>query len=210
MFLSFPNDFFWGTSTAAAQVETASDHTWRGVKSLDGHVFERTTDHEKLRLEDAEYIARFGTIYRCSVDWSRLQTEPFSKFDAEVVAEYREFFKVLQKKGMNLMLVLHHFAHPNWFEQRGAWTTEDNIPMYLDFVRQCIKHFGEFAAYWNTFNEPNVYALNAYLLGNFPPKKKRQYATANLVLDNMGKAHDIAFAMIREKSEAPPGHSFAP
>lgn len=207
MFLSFPTGFFWGTSTAAAQVETACGHPWRSLKARDGAVFERTTDHEKQRLQDAEYIARFGSVYRCSVDWARLQSEPFDRFNPKVVAEYRGFFEVLREKGVGLMFVLHHFAHPDWFEQRGAWTMEDNIPLYLDFVRQCIKHFGEFVAYWNTFNEPNVYALNAYLLGNFPPRKKRKYATANLVLDNMGKAHDIAFAMIREKSDATVGIS---
>lgn len=207
MFISFPNGFFWGTSTAAAQVETATNHPWRGLKALDGAVFERTTDHELHRLEDAEYIVRLGSIYRCGVDWGRLQPEPYAKFNPKVVAEYRDFFQQLHAQGVGLMFVLHHFAHPNWFEKRGAWTNEDNIPLYLDFVRQCIKHFGEYVLYWNTFNEPNVYAMNAYILGNFPPRKKGRYATANRVLNTMGQAHDIAYGMIREKSDAPIGIS---
>ena len=204
---TFPSNFFWGTSTAAAQVETATNHSWRGQKALDGYVFERTTDHELHRLEDADLIVRLGSIYRCGVDWGRLQSEPNAKFDAAVVEEYSAFFQKLQKNGVGLMFVLHHFAHPNWFEQRGGWTKEDNIPLYLDFVRQCLKHFGEYVHYWNTFNEPNVYAMNAYMLGNFPPRKKGRYFTANLVLDNMGRAHNIAFDMIREKSKAPIGIS---
>lgn len=204
---NFPKHFFWGTSTAAAQVETAAEHPWRGLRALDGYVFERTTDHEQRRDEDLEYIVQLGSVYRCGVDWSRLQTAPFAKFDKEVVAEYRDFFKKLQDRGVGLMFVLHHFSHPNWFEKNGGWTTEDNIPYYLDYVRQCLKHFGEFALYWNTFNEPNVYAMNAFMLGNFPPKKKGRYGTANEVLDNMGRAHDIAFAMIKEKSDAPIGIS---
>jgi beta-glucosidase/6-phospho-beta-glucosidase/beta-galactosidase len=60
MFLSFPEHFFWGTSTAAAQVETAGDHPWRGLKAKDGYRFERTTDHELRREADAEFILRFG------------------------------------------------------------------------------------------------------------------------------------------------------
>lgn len=207
MNLKFPEGFVWGTSTAAAQVETASNHPWRGLKARDGYVFDRTTDHEKRRSEDAAFILRFGNIYRCGVDWSRLQTEPYAKFDKKVVEEYRSFFETLQKGGVRLMFVLHHFAHPNWFEEAGGWTKDENIPMFLDFVRQCIKHFSEYAAYWNTFNEPNVYAMNAFILGNFPPFKKGKYFTANRVLDNMGAAHDIAMAMIREKSDAPVGIS---
>lgn len=192
----------WGSSTAAAQVETATHHPWRGLRAKDGYVFDRTTGHEQRRLEDAADIVRFGGIYRCGVDWSRLQPEPFSKFDKAVVAEYQQFFGYLQHHGTGIMFVLHHFTHPNWFESQGGFTQEDNIPMFLDYVRQCVRHFGAYVRYWNTFNEPNVYALNAFILGNFPPRRKGRYGTANRVLDNMGKAHDIAFAMIREKSDA--------
>lgn len=207
MQLVFPKGFWWGSSTAAAQVETASNHTWRGLRALDGAVFERTTDHELRRSADAALIARFGSVYRCGVDWSRLQTSPFAKFDPVVVAEYTRFFEDLRARGVGIMLVLHHFAHPNWFEQKGGWTVEDNIPMYLDFVRQCIKYFGDYVMAWNTFNEPNVYALNAFLLGHFPPRKKGRYLLANRVLDHMGMAHDIAVTMLREKSDAPVGIS---
>ncbi|MDO8368806.1 MAG: family 1 glycosylhydrolase [Saprospiraceae bacterium] len=207
MRLIFPDGFLWGTSTAAAQVETAGEHPWRGFRALDGYVFERTTDHELRRAEDAKIIARFGSIYRCGVDWSRLQRGPFAKFEKEVIAEYRQFFEDLRSRGVGLMFVLHHFAHPNWFDQKGGWTNEDNIPMFLDFARQCIKHFGEYVKVWNTFNEPNVYAMNAYILGNFPPRKKGKYLSANTVLDNMGKAHDIAVTMLRDKTDAPIGIS---
>lgn len=207
MRLVFPDGFLWGSSTAAAQVETAGQHPWKGLKALDGHVFERTTDHELRRSEDAQLIARLGSVYRCGVDWSRLQTEPYAKFDPEVVAEYRAFFEDLRQRNVAIMFVLHHFAHPNWFEQKGGWEQEDNIPFFLDYVRQCIKHFGEYVRVWNTFNEPNVYAMNAYVLGNFPPKKRGRYRMANRVLDNMGTAHDIALKMIRDKSDAPVGIS---
>jgi beta-glucosidase len=199
MFLSFPEHFFWGTSTAAAQVETAGEHPWRGLVAKDGYRFERTTDHELRRAEDAGLIARLGSIYRCGVDWSRLQTAPLAKFDPAVVAEYKAFFKDLQERGVGIMFVLHHFSHPNWFEAQGGWTSEDNIPFFVNYSQQCIKHFGEYVRYWNTFNEPNVYAMNAFMLGNFPPFKKGQYFTANRVLDNMGKAHDIVKLLIKGK-----------
>ena len=42
MRLDFPKGFFWGTSTAAAQVETAGGDPWRGLRAKDGHIFERT------------------------------------------------------------------------------------------------------------------------------------------------------------------------
>ena len=56
--LKFPDKFIWGTSTAAAQIETASDHIWKGVPALDGSVLDQTIAHEQQRAEDVEYIAR--------------------------------------------------------------------------------------------------------------------------------------------------------
>jgi len=204
MFLSFPKNFFWGTSTAAAQVETAGDHPWRGLVAKDGYTFDRTTDHELRREEDAGYIARFGSVYRCGVDWSRLQTQPMAKFDPAVVDEYCTFFEALQSKGISLMFVLHHFCHPNWFEQKGGWAKEENIDFFVNYAQQCIRHFGKYAGWWNTFNEPNVYAYNAYVAGAFPPFQKGRYFSANRVLDNMGRAHEIVRVLIRENNKRAP------
>ncbi|MFN0015301.1 MAG: family 1 glycosylhydrolase, partial [Saprospiraceae bacterium] len=183
---------------------TAGDHPWHGLTAKDGHRFLRTTDHEQRRAEDAEYIARFGSVYRCSVDWSRLQPAPLAKFDPQVVDEYCTFFEHLKKKGVSIMFVLHHFCHPNWFEKSGGWTNEANIENYVNYAKQCQKYFGDYVAYWNTFNEPNVYAYNAFWAGNFPPFKKRRFFMANRVLDNMGQAHVIVRMLIREKSKRAP------
>lgn len=203
MLLHFPNDFFWGTSTSAAQIETASSHNWKGIKSRDGHIFDRTSDHEKRRDEDVDHIARFGTVYRCSVDWARLQTEPLGKFHHNVVEEYQQFFKKLKEKGMKIMFVLHHFTNPQWFEAKGGWLYEENARYYSDFVKKCINNFGNYVSYWNTFNEPNVYALQAYWQGKFPPFNK-SFRKANEVLQNMGIAHQAAYTMLKVYNKAIP------
>ena len=206
---TFPSDFIWGTSTAAAQIETAKGHPWKGVKALDGSLFERTIDHEKRRLEDAELIAPLGSVYRCGVDWSSLQKEAFAPFETDVVQSYQAFFSALEQKGTQILFVLHHFCHPNWFENTGGWTQASNIPAFLDYVQKCIEHFGDYVCNWNTFNEPNVFVMNAYILGNFPPFKKN-YFTANKVLKIMGKAHDQAYDLIKKSkfSDLPIGISF--
>ncbi len=208
MRLEFPQGFFWGTSTAAAQVETAFDHQWKGLESKDGFVLERTTDHELRRVEDAGYISRLGTVYRCSMDWSKLQRAPYAPFDETAVAEYRDFFELLRSKGMHIMLVLHHFAHPRWFEQAGGWLEEDNVSAFMDYVKQAVLQFGDQVAYWNTFNEPNVFAMNGYIRGNFPPGK-RSYSKGNRALRIMGMAHDLAYKFLKRRfPDKPVGISF--
>ncbi|MDZ7648227.1 MAG: hypothetical protein U5K54_14195 [Cytophagales bacterium] len=49
MRLEFPENFRFGTSTSAVQIETAVDHDWEELIAEDSSVFARTTDHE-LRL----------------------------------------------------------------------------------------------------------------------------------------------------------------
>lgn len=203
MLLQFPNGFFWGTSTAAAQIETASEHSFKGMRARDGHVFDQTCDHELRRSEDAQHIKRFGTVYRCSVDWARLQTQPYGEFHKEVVNEYRHFFQELTEGGTKIMFVLHHFANPKWFEEKGGWLFEENVGFFTDFVKKCIFHFGKYVSYWNTFNEPNAYVVNAYFLGVFPPYYK-SISKANEVIHNMGVAHNTIYTMLKVSDKSKP------
>jgi beta-glucosidase len=196
MRLQFPKHFFWGTSTAAAQIETASEHNWKGVKAQDGEIFARTSDHELRREEDIGHIARFGTVYRCGVDWARLQSAPFAEFDIEVVREYADFFAGLNQRGVKIMFVFHHFTHPIWFEKKESWLVEDNIKYFIDYVKKCIHHFGNFVSHWNTFNEPNVMAFSGYIDGVFPPFTRNIFK-AQKVMRNMSAAHNTVFTMLK-------------
>lgn len=207
MTLTFPEGFLWGTSTAAAQIETASDHNWRGLRARDGRILERTTDHERRRAEDAGHIARFGTIYRCSVDWARLQRGPRADFDPGVVAEYRDFFADLTARGVRIVLVLHHFAHPAWFEREGGFLWESNLDVFYDFAERCMDAFGDQVYAWNTFNEPNVFALSGYYTGDFPPHAK-SLTKASRVLGNLGQAHLHVYGRLKARfPAAPAGYS---
>ena len=127
MLLQFPQDFLWDTSTASALIETASEHSFKGLRTKDGYVFDRTADHELRRDEDVQHIRRFGTVYRCRVDWSLLQTEPYGGFHHETVVAYQHFFQQLTDGGTDIMFVLHHFANPKWFEAKGGWLYEENV-----------------------------------------------------------------------------------
>lgn len=196
--LIFPPGFIWGTSTAAAQIETAYNHDWQGVVSKDGYVFQRTADHELHRDEDLGYITALGQAYRMSLPWWRLQTEPFAKFDKQVVAEYRSFLAKLSARNIYVMMVLHHFTNPLWFVKAGSWENSNTLPMFLDYVRQMVHNFGDLVQNWNTFNEPAVYLFNSRLHGGFPPFKKSPRAFYK-ALKNMSRAHRLSVAIIKDR-----------
>lgn len=198
MTLQFPRNFMFGTSTAAAQIETAVDHDWQGVVARDGRTFQRTTDHELLRREDADIIASLAPHYRMSLMWSRLQRGPYAPLDEPTALEYEVFMTDLLTRGVQIMLVLHHFTNPTWFSARGGWEKSENIGVWIDFVDKVVHRFGNYVHTWNTFNEPNVYASNGWILGEFPPFKKNLFK-ALTAIRNMGKAHEHAYASIKHK-----------
>lgn len=194
----FPNDFQFGTSTAAAQIETAYEHDWQGVKSLDGYIFDRTTDHELRFREDASIIASLAPNYRMGLMWSKLQRHPLAKLDEETVAEYKAFLLDLKQRGVKIMMVLHHFTNPCWFAKLGGWENEKNISLWVDFCEKVISEFGAYITNWNTFNEPNVYASYGWITGFFPPFKNNPYL-AGKVVKNMSKAHNEVYDLIKSK-----------
>jgi beta-glucosidase len=198
MKLVFPDHFFFGTSTAAAQIETAFDHDWQGIKAKDGFIFDRTTDHELRLKEDAAIIASLAPHYRMGLQWSKLQREPNAALDPTAVAEYRSFLDDLKMRNVSIMMVLHHFTNPKWFAARGGWEKDENIHLWVDFAKKVTDEFGSYVSYWNTFNEPNVYASYGWLTGFFPPFKISPLL-AGRVVQNMGKAHNLVYDYIKDK-----------
>ncbi len=192
----FPPHFIFGTSTAAAQIETATDHDWQGLKARDGYIFERTTDHEIRHIQDAEIIASLAPGYRMGVSWNRLQRGPMEPLDTKVVAEYTKLFEDLASRQVTIMMVLHHFTNPNWFSKLGGWEKEENIAYWLDFGKKVIHAFGKYVSQWNTFNEPNVYASYGWITGFFPPFKINP-VLAFRVVKNLGTAHARMYDTIK-------------
>lgn len=199
----FPKDFIFGTSTAAAQIETAFEHDWQGVVAKDGYVFDRTTDHELRFAEDAELIASLAPYYRMGLLWSKLQRAPWATFDPQTLFEYKQFIANLRNRGVKIMMVLHHFTNPRWFAEKGGWEQSENIALWVDFAKKVVDHFGEDVTLWNTFNEPNVYASNGWITGYFPPFKNNPTRAA-MVVKNMGLAHNQMYAYIKQKFPSQP------
>jgi beta-glucosidase len=204
---NFPKNFLWGTATSALQIESGKDHDWVNLKARDGSILNKNIKHDSHRNEDAKIITSIGNAYRFSPDWSKLQKEPMGKLDKRTIEEYRDFMKILKKKNLHLMLVLHHFANPNWFVKTGAWENKRSIEIFRDYARKVALAFGDLTDSWNTLNEPGTYVGSGYIVGTFPPYKKLNCILAKTVIENMGEAHNAAYDEIRKISKKPIGIS---
>jgi beta-glucosidase len=203
MILEFPDSFRFGTSTSAVQIETAVSHDWENFKAEDNQVFARTTDHELRWEEDVTIIASLAPNYRMSFMWSKLQPGPMAALNKEAVYHYKDVLTRLRERGVDIMLVLHHFANPTWFTSAGGWAHEQSTTWWLDYVKKIIAEFEEFVALWNTFNEPNLYITLSSIAGIFPPQKSNPLYAWKM-LKNLSQAHKRAYEILKEQSPGKP------
>lgn len=178
----FPEGFQFCVATAEYQV-SGSECYYTGAKRQDcpesnwSHYEEKNpaiessgkgADHWNNYKEDVQLIKQLGvTVYRCSLDWSRIQPrEGF--YDPAAIQHYRDLFDELKRNNITPMVTLHHFINPSWFEDKGAFEKEENITHFVDFARHMFNEFKNNVPYWCTINEPGVYAAQTYIMGQFP------------------------------------------
>lgn len=189
-----------GSATAATQIEGGEcGHNWNDwylrCKITDGSDPARATDHYARWREDADLMAEMGMkVYRMGIEWSRLYPAP-DKVDEGVAAHYREELAYLHDKGIAVLLTIHHFTNPMWFEKIGGFTKIDNMEYYLDLVSLTVRSFGDLVSEYITINEPNVYAVNSFYFGAWPPGEK-SFRRMMAVMSNMAVCHIRAYEMI--------------
>jgi beta-glucosidase len=198
----FPEGFLWGTATAAHQVEGGnSNNDWWEWEQLPGKIKNgdrsgAACEHYTRYPQDFEMLAQMGhNAHRLSIEWSRVYPER-GVVDPEAVAHYRGVLEALRRLGLTPMVTLHHFTNPLWLTRGGGWEAEAAIDDFRKFAALCAAEFGDLVQTWVTFNEPNVYAYQSYVLGSWPPQR-RDFGTAVKVMRNMIRAHAVAYRELR-------------
>eukprot|EP00878_Enallax_costatus_P007609 GHUV01007967.1.p1 GENE.GHUV01007967.1~~GHUV01007967.1.p1 ORF type:complete len:378 (+),score=113.54 GHUV01007967.1:966-2099(+) len=92
---------------------------------------------------------------------------------------------------------LHHFVHPQWFEDLGGFEREENIKHFVSWSIKAVELFGSRVKYWATFNEPTCAMFLGWITGMHPPGKMLRCITAGHVLLNKLKAHCEAYEAIK-------------
>ena len=197
--IHFPSNFAWGTATAAHQVEgnNTNNNWYEWERSVDDGGISRihnndrsglAADHWNRYPEDIILMKDLGVShYRFSVEWSRIEPEK-GRYDLEALAHYRRMCEALVEADITPAVTLHHFTHPTWFEEMGAFEKEENTDHFVGFSELVFNELRDLVPMWCTFNEPSVFVAQGYFNGIFPPGKKDPIL-AGTVLENMLNAH---------------------
>jgi beta-glucosidase len=95
------------------------------------------------------------------------------------------------------MVTLHHFTEPLWITELGSWEKEIILNPFQNYVEKIVEALKDYANLWITINEPNIYTISSYILGDFPPGKKNLW-TAAKVATNLVRAHARAYHIIHK------------
>ncbi|XP_073130849.1 beta-glucosidase 6-like [Henckelia pumila] len=175
---SFPQGFFFGTSSSAYQYEGAVKEDGRGQSTWDtfAHTFGKVLDFSNADVADDHYHLYPGDIqlmkdmgmdaYRFSIAWSRIYPNGTGKINQAGVDHYNNFINALLAKGIEPHVTLYHWDHPQSLEDRYAgWLDPQSIKDFTMFSETCFKEFGDRVKHWITFNEPHTFAVQGYDIG---------------------------------------------
>ena len=199
----FPENFIWGTSTAAHQVEGNNTNNnwyeWENSLNQNGKSNIHNNDksgeaanHWDMYRDDISLMKELGVnAYRFSVEWSKIVPKE-GLIDENALDHYRDVCIALIDSGLTPVVTLHHFTNPIWFEKLGGFEKEENIDHFIEFSEIVFNHLSDIVKYWCTINEPAVYVSQGYFYGVFPPGKKDP-KLAGIVMRNLLFTHIKAF-----------------
>ena len=172
----FPDNFWWGSASSAAQAEGASleggkaPTTWDHWFALQPHRFHQgigpadTSGFYRHYRDDIALMSEIGhNSFRTSIAWARLIPQGRGEPNAEAVAFYHDMLDALIERGITPFICLFHFDMPLSMQAIGGWENREVIAAYAEFAATCFRLFGGKVKHWFTFNEPIVPVEGGYL-----------------------------------------------
>lgn len=161
MGFNFPQEFLWGSTTAAYQVEgnNVNSDFW-AEEHAEGSPYKDksgdTIDHYRLYKEDIALMASLGlNTYRFSIEWSRIEPEP-GYYSRSAILHYRDVLETCYQFGITPVVAMHHFSSPKWLMRLGGWASPEVPERFAKYCEVVFKEIGHLIPYVLTMNEINL------------------------------------------------------
>jgi beta-glucosidase len=180
----FGQDFLWGVSTAAFQIEGAHDADGKGSSIWDvftsqkgkiknGHHAITACDFYNSYENDIRLIKELNIPnFRFSISWSRIMPSGTGPVNQAGIDYYNKIIDCLLESNIEPWVTLYHWDLPHTLEVKGGWTNRECVTWFSDYVKICAEHFGDRVKNWMVINEPSVFTGAGYFLGIHAPGKK--------------------------------------
>jgi len=177
----FGEDFKWGVSTAAFQIEGAYDVDGKGMsiwdaftakkgKVLNGHKADVACDFYNNYQADIDLVKKLNIPnFRFSISWTRVLPNGTGEVNQAGIDYYNRVIDTCISQGIEPWVTIYHWDLPLIWEAKGGWTNRGIVGWFTEFVALCAKSFGDRVKYWMVMNEPSVFSGAGYFFGIHAP-----------------------------------------
>ena len=142
----FGNEFKWGVSTAAYQIEGAHDAHGKGVSIWDsftqkkkkisgGHHGNTACDFYNRYPGDIRLLNQMNIPnYRFSISWSRIFPEGTGRVNSSGVEYYNRLIDACIELDIEPWITLYHWDLPQSLEDAGGWPNRDTAGRFADYA----------------------------------------------------------------------------
>ena len=181
---TFPKGFFWGTATAAYQIEGAWNEDGKGESIWDrfahtpGKIKNGDTgdvacdSYHRWRQDIALMRAMNLNSYRFSVSWPRMQPSGSGAVNPKGGDYYSRLVDGLLEARIRPLVTLYHWDLPQALEDAGGWPNRDTASRFADYVQVVAQSLGDRVSDWMIFNEPDAFVDLGHLEGTHAPGRK--------------------------------------
>jgi len=185
--ISFPKNFFWGTATAAYQIEGAWNEDGKGESIWDrfahspGKIRNGDTgdiacdSYHRWREDIALMRAMNLNSYRFSISWPRIQPAGSGPANSKGLDYYSRLVDALLEARIRPFVTLYHWDLPQALEDAGGWPNRDTASRFADYVELVARALGDRVSDWMLFNEPSAFVDLGHLEGTHAPGHKSLY-----------------------------------
>lgn len=223
----FPENFLWGSATAAYQVEGGNHFSdwWQWEQLLraigilgdnDGNGITDSSDDgpdflNHYAADLAEAAAMGHTAFRFSIEWARVEKQP-GVWDETEIARYAAILAECRRNGLKPVVTLNHFALPVWVQSivapesaLGGWHGPAGaepgqapvVGLFARYAQEMAARFGRRVDWWITLNEPMALLFTGYVTGQRPPGHVLDFSNFRRAYANLLAAHVLAASAIR-------------
>ena len=180
----FGEDFIWGVSTAAYQIEGAHDIHDKGPSIWDHFTSKKGNTYQNQHGNDAcEFYHKFQEDillmrkmnidhFRFSLSWSRILPNGTGAISSKGIQFYNDVINFCLECGITPWVTLYHWDLPLALEEKGGWTNREILGWFQEYVTVCANSFGDRVKNWMVLNEPMVFTGAGYFLGVHAPGRK--------------------------------------
>ena len=180
----FGEDFIWGVSSSAYQVEGGFSDDGKGPSIWDTFTSRRRVvaknQHARVacdfynRFREDLHLMRYLNIpnFRFSISWPRVMPTGRKPVNQAGMDYYDRLIDLSLELGIEPWVTLYHWDLPQELENKGGWTNREIINWFSDYVELCVHRFGDRVKHWMVLNEPMVFVGAGYFLGIHAPGRK--------------------------------------